>query len=164
MEEKEVQQGTKKKAKGLTTRQRQLKDWLDENFQKGKFFSIEEVVKGVVDKDGKPCYELNQDPHKHDKCIALSHDVRQINFNITERYIPIVKDKYGGIKLAENKEEVEEFVGVMKKKVENMCKYYNTIIYKTNLDGVIPFITLGGRVLTLDEMKPVEAFKGENNE
>lgn len=164
MEEMNVQQGTTNKAKGLTTRQHRLKDWLDENFQQGKFFTIEEVVRGVVDSDGNPYYKLNHSPKVHDKCIALSQDVRQINFNVTDRYIPIIKDKYGSIKLAENKDEVETFVNVMKKKVENLCMYYNTIIYKTNLDGIIPLINLGGRVLTLDEMKPIEAMKRTDNE
>lgn len=158
-ETNQVQQGTETKAKGLTTRQHRLKDWLDENFQSGKFFTIEEVVKGVVDKDGNPYYTLNTDPHQHDKCIALSHDVRQINFNVTDKYIPIIKDKKGGIKLAENKEEVEEFIKPIKKKVERQCQYYNTIIYKTSLDGTIPYINLAGRVLDENEMKPVNAFK-----
>ena len=153
-----------KRQKGLTTRQHRLKDWLNDNFVSGKFFSIEEVVKGMVDKEGKPYYELNKNPRKHDKCIALSHDVRAINFNITDRYIPIIKDKKGGIKLAENEDEVKTFVGRLQKQVENQCKYYNTIIYKSKLDGTVPLFTLAGRVLAEDELKPVDAYKREDNE
>ena len=59
----------------MTTRQHALKNWLDENFVSGKFFTIEEVVVGVVDSEGKPYYTLNKNPKKHDKCIALSNDV-----------------------------------------------------------------------------------------
>jgi len=163
-DKKEVQQGTEKKAKGLTTRQRRLKDWLDNNFQSGKFFSIEEVVKGVVDKDGIPYYTLNKNPHKHDKCLSLSRDVRAINFNITDRYIPIVKDTKGGIKLAENEQEIKTFVGRLQKQVENQCKYFNTIIYKSKLDGTVPLFTFAGRVLGEDEIKPVDAYKRETHE
>lgn len=154
----------RKRQKGLNTRQHRLKDWLNDNFVSGKFFSIEEVVKGMVDKDGNPYYKLNKNPHKHDKCLLLSQDVRRINFNITDRYIPIIKDKDGGIKLAENEQEVKTFVGRLQKQVENQCKYYNTIIYKSKLDGTVPLFTLAGRVLTQDELKPVDAYKREDNE
>ena len=148
-----------KRQKGLNTRQHRLKDYLKEHFVSGKYFSIEEIVEGVVDSEGHRLYELNTNPRVHDKCIALSQDVKKINFNITDRYIPIVKDKFGGIKLAESKEEVEEFISLLRKKVERMCEYYNTILYKAKLDGTIPFINLAGRVLEEDEIQPVNAFE-----
>lgn len=147
------------KQRNLTPRQHRLKDYLNEHFVSGHYFSIEEIVKNVVDKDGQPYYKLNTDPKLHDKCIALSHDVKRINFNITSRYIPIIKNKWGGIKLAENKEELTAYIEGLKKKVEKQCEYYNTLIYKASLDGVIPYINLAGRVLDDDEIKPIEAYK-----
>lgn len=143
----------------LSPRCHRLKDYLKEHFISGKYFSIKEIVEGVVDSEGNHLYKLNTNPRNHDLCVALSTDVKKINFNITDRYIPIVKDKFGGIKLAESKEEVEQFINLLRKKVERMCAYYNTILYKAKLDGTIPFINLAGRVLDEDEIQPVNAFE-----
>lgn len=148
------------KEKKMTTRQHALKNWLDTSFVSGKFFSIEEVVAGVVDKEGKPYYKLNSNPRHHDKCLALSNDVREINWLIgVERYIPIIKDQYGGVKLCESKEEFEAWYNVIDKKVTRLYQYINSLKSKVEMDGYIPMINLAGRVLSGEEQVPIDTFK-----
>lgn len=158
-ETKQVQQGTEKKAKGLTTRQKALRQWLDDNFVSGKFFSIEEVVSGFIDNEGKPYYELNTNPKIHDKCIALGKDIKAINRLQIENYIPIIKDNKGGCKLAENKEEVKAFIEELREEAKNKAIYCNVIISKTNMEGIIPLFDVNGNVLT--DSKPIEVYKGQ---
>ena len=138
--------------KGLTTRQHRLKDFLKTNFVSGKFFSIEEICNAGLG------YTLNTNPYKHDKCVCLSNDIRAINFNITERYIPIIKDTKGGCKLAENKKEVDDFIANEREKVEAKCQYLNTLESKIERDGYSLFINQADRVLNEDEIKPIEVF------
>lgn len=144
--------------KKLTARQHRLKDWLKENFVSGRYYTIEEVVKGVVDSEGKPYYTLNTNPYTHDKCVALGNDVKAINWNITQRYIPIIKDSKGSIKLAESKEEAQRYINKEKEKVQRKCEFLNTLASKIEQDGTIPFINQANRVLTDDELQPIDAF------
>ena len=149
--------------KQLETRQHRLKDWLEENFVSGKFWTIEEIVKNVRDSEGNPYYVLNTNPHVHDKCIALANDVKELNWHTgRERYIPIIKDKRGAIKLAECKKELEEYVQKEKDKIENTYKYYNHLNSLIELEGTIPFINQANRVLGDDEIKPIEVYQNEN--
>lgn len=146
--------------KKLETRQHSLKNYLIKNFVSGKYFTIEEVVKGVVDKEGNPYYTLNKNPYCHDKCIALSNDVKKLNWaTAVERYIPIIKDKKGSVKLCENREELELFIKSEKKKVEKANMYANHLQSIADLDGTMPFINLADRVLDEDEIEPVDVFK-----
>ena len=149
------QQREKLLTKGLTSRQHRLKDYLRDNFVSGKYFSIEEICQAGLG------YTLNTDPKKHDKCVALSNDCRAINWNITERYIPIIKDKKGGCKLAENKEEVDEFIKKQREQIETKCQYLNTLESKIERDGYAVFINQANRVLEEDEIKPIEAYANE---
>ena len=149
-----------KKPKKMTTRQHALKNWLDVSFVSGKFFSIEEVVAGVVDKEGKPYYKLNSNPRNHDKCIALSNDVREINWLIgVERYIPIIKDQYGGVKLCESKKEFDDFYNLHEKRVSRHYQYLNALKSKVEMDGYVPIINLAGRVLSPEEQQPIDTLK-----
>ena len=144
--------------KGLTTRQHRLKDWLRDNFVSGRYFTIEEVVAGVVDTAGNPYYKLNTNPYTHDKCVALGSDVKAINWCITERYIPIVKNSKGSIKLAETKEEVEAYINAEKEKVQRKCEFLNTLASKVELDGYVVMVNHANRMLSEDEMKPIDVF------
>lgn len=141
--------------KGLTSRQHRLKDFIKTNFVSGKYFSIEEICEAGLG------YTLNTDPHKHDKCVALSNDVRAINFNITERYIPIVKDKKGGIKLAESKDEIDNYIKVEREKIETKCQYLNILESKIEREGYAIFINQANRVLNDNEIKPIEVYANE---
>lgn len=159
-EKKELQEVEQpQKQKGLTTRQHRLRDWLETSFVSGQFFSIEEVVNGVVDKDGNPYYKLNNNPKVHDKCATLSADVRAINWCLTERYKIIIKNKEGGIKLAENEQEFNNWYDEQKKKLETRYQYLNNLKYKASREGMIPYINQADRVLDPDEMTPIEVFK-----
>lgn len=145
--------------KGLTTRQHRLKDWLEANFVGGKFFTIEEICAKFKDNDGTPYYHFNTNPYSHDKCIALSNDVRELNWHTgRERYIPIIKNKQGSIKLAESKEELEEYINREKAKVETKYQYYNHLNSLIALEGTFPFINQANRVLDDDELKAVEVY------
>lgn len=158
-ENKQVQKGTTKKAKGLTTRQKALRQWLDDNFVQGKFFSIEEVVSGVVNEEGIPYYTLNKNPKTHDKCVSLANDIKQLNRKTIDNFIPIIKDDKGGCKLAENSEELKEFIEDLRREAKNKAIYCNTIISKTNMEGIIPLIDVQDRVIELENLKPIEVYK-----
>ena len=64
----------------LATRQHRLKDFLEDNFVSGKFFTIEEIVENFKDHEGQPYYKLNTNPYTHDKCISLANDVKALNW------------------------------------------------------------------------------------
>ena len=146
--------------KGLTTRQHRLKDWLKEHFESGRFFTIEEVVAGVVDSEGVPYYTLNTNPRTHDKCVALGSDVKELNWHTNrDRYIPIIKDSKGSIKLCESKEELEEYIAKEKRKVEKAYKYYNHLNSLIAIDGTMPFINLANNVV--EEIKPIDVYAKE---
>lgn len=145
--------------KQLETRCHRLKDWLEENFVSGKYFTIEEIVMKVRDSEGNPYYVLNTNPRTHDKCIALANDVKQLNWHTNrERYIPIIKDKRGAIKLCESKKELETYVDSEKKRIENTYQYYNHLDSLTKIEGTMPFINQANRVLNENEYKPIEVY------
>lgn len=158
METNEIERIMSKREKlltrGLTTRQHRLKDWLEEHFESGRYFTIEEICRAGLG------YELNTNPYNHDKCIALGSDVRDINWLAGyKRYIPIIKDNKGSIKLAESKQEVNDYIEKEKRKEEKHYQYYNHLASLSQMDGFIPFINLNNRALEDKEIKPVEVFK-----
>lgn len=145
--------------KQLETRQHRLKDFLEKHFISGKYWTIEEIVENVRDSEGNPYYILNTNPRVHDRCIALANDVKELNWHTNrERYIPIIKDKKGSIKLAENKKELETYIANEKARIENTYKYYNHLNSLIELDGTTPFINLADRVLEEKEIKPIEVY------
>ena len=165
MELKELEQQKKRRmsllTKRLESRQHRLKDWLEANFVSGKFFTIEEIVANVKDSEGVPYYKLNTNPHTHDKCVALGNDVKELNWHTNrDRYIPIIKDSKGSIKLCESKAELEEYIAKEKRKVEKAYQYYNHLNSLIGLDGTMPFINLADNVV--EDIKPVEVYmKGQ---
>ena len=144
----------------LTTRQKMLKEWLEQNHEPGKFHSILEVCRGVRYLDGSYCYEFNTDPYKHDKCIALSNDVREINWSVGEGYKLIIKDKFGGVKLCESKEEFEEWRKKELEPLDKKWKYLNNMKYKADRDGIVPLINQNNRVIEIDNetADPISVF------
>ena len=160
----EVSKEQEEQESNLTTRQHRLVDFLKENFISGKYFSIEEIVSHFVDKEGEPYYKLNTNPYNHDKCVALSNDIRKINWNITDRHHTIIiKDKKGGCKLCESESEFDNWRKRELEPIETKCKYLNNLVWKSNLDGVVAMINQKGRALTPEEMKPIEVFAKEEN-
>ena len=147
------------KLRRLERRQLALKNFLEQNFESGKFFSIEEICKGVKDENGDYWYVLNTDPYVHDKCVKLSNDIRTINWTFTDGYKLIIKDSKGGCKYAENKDEFDAWWNEEHDKVEQKSKYLNQLKAKVERDGIIPLVNLHDRPLALNEMKPVEVFK-----
>ena len=148
--------------KKLTSEHHLLKNYLEAHFVSGKYFTIEEIVANVKDSEGKPIFTLNTRPQTHDRCIKLANMVKELNWATNvERYIPIVKDKNGGIKLAENKAELEDFIKGLKHKVENANKYANHLQSIIDLQDTMPFINLANRCLNEDEMKPIEVYAHE---
>lgn len=146
----------------LTSEHHILKNYLIEHFISGHYYSIEEIVEKVRYDDDTPLFKLNTNPYTHDKCFKLSKMVKELNWATNvKRYIPIVKDKFGGIKLAENKSELEGFIKDLKHKVENANKYANHLQSLIDLQDTIPFINLANRVKTESEMKPIEIYAKE---
>lgn len=141
----------------LTTRQHRLVDYLKDNFVSGKYFSIEEIC------DSGLGYTLNTNPKIHDKCAMLSSDIRAINWAIAQRYSIIIKDKNGGCKLCESKEEFETWRNIEKAKVEKKYQYLNTLEYKVDRDGTCPIVNLNDRALSIEEVEEVEVFKYETS-
>lgn len=144
----------------LTTEHHILKNWLEANFESGRYFTIEEIVKNVKHSDGTPIFILNTNPRKHDKCIKLATIVKELNWATNvERYIPIIKNSKGSIKLAENEDELKGFIAELKNKVENANKYANHLQSLIDLQDTIPFINQANRALEENEMKPIEVYK-----
>lgn len=141
--------------KNLTPRQHRLVDYLEDNFKKGKYFSIEEICNTDLG------YELNTNPYSHDKCIALGNDIRQINWKIGSRYSIIVKDKKGGCKLCESKEELDDWREEEKKPLITKLEYLNNLEYKASFHDQVVLINLNDRALEEDEYDFVKVFKGE---
>lgn len=123
---------------GLTPRQWALKRFLEYNFVAGRFFTIEEICENVYLPNGCRAYELNTNPRIHDKCIALSNDVREINWNVVEGYKILVKDKKGGVKLCETRKEFEEWRENELKPLDRKWKYLNNLVWKRDEDGKAP--------------------------
>ena len=143
----------------LTTRQHQLKNYLETHFESGKFFSIEEICNAGLG------YVYNTNPYTHDHCVALGNDVKALNWATdVERYTPIIKDAKGGIKLCESEEELNEFVEKQKRKVEKAYQYANHLKSLKFIDGQVRFINLNNRVLDEDEMKPIDVYKKDTTE
>ena len=162
IEEKYLEEQQKKDVRltRLERRQRALKNFLEQNFESGKFFSIEEICKGVKDENGDYWYVLNDyDPYNHDKCAKLSNDIRKINWTFTDGYKLIIKDSKGGCKYAESKAEFEAWWNEEHEKVEQKYKYLNQLKAKVERDGMVFLFNQLGRPLGEKEMKPVEVFK-----
>ena len=137
----------------LTTRQHRLRDYIEDNFVSGKWFTIEELCAADLG------YELNKNPKNHDKCIALSNDIRAINWAIADRYKIIIKNKDGSCKLSESKEEFDAWRESELKKLEKKWKYLNNLKWKEERDGTIPLVNLNNRALSPEEVKAVEVHK-----
>lgn len=140
--------------KNLTTRQHRLIDYLENHFEQGKYFTIEELCSADLG------YELNTNPKTHDKCVALGNDIRQINWKIGQRYSIIVKDKKGSCKLCESLDEFNEWKESEKKPLERKWEYLNNLTYKARLHDTAPLINLNDRALDIDEIEYVDVFKG----
>ena len=115
----------------LNSRQHRLKDWLHENFVSGKYFTIEEICNAGLG------YELNTNPRIHDKCVALSNDVKQLNWR------PMLKDTY---RLLKTKKVLSNFAKQNKnskilsqRKKERLKKRVNT---KTTLNHLFKLMEL----------------------
>lgn len=141
--------------KSLTTRQHRLVDYLNNNFQSGKYFTIEEICNADLG------YTLNTNPRIHDKCASLGSDIRAINWAIGSRYSIIVKDKKGSCKVCESKEEFDEWKENEMKPLITKIKYLNNLEYKANRDGTAPIINLNDRALTPEEIEFIEVYKNE---
>lgn len=141
--------------KNLTSRQHRLVDYLKDNFVSGKYFSIEEICESGLG------YELNKNPYTHDKCIALGNDIRQINWSIGSRYSIIVKDKKGGCKLCESKQEFDEWKQSELAPLERKWKYLNNLEYKADRDGTMPIINLNDKPINEKDLEFVDVYKGE---
>lgn len=140
---------------GINKRQWILKMWLEKNFVKGKYFSIEEICEQVVD-NGERLYQLNKNPRIHDKCLQLSEDVRTINWNVVDGYKIIIKDEKGGIKLCESKEEFDNWYNDEIATVEIKYQYLNTIKQKAKWDGVVPLINKANN--PVKKYEPIDVF------
>lgn len=140
-------------AKNLTTRQHRLVDYLKDNFVSGKYFSIEEICNAGLG------YELNTNPYTHDKCVALGNDIRQINWTIGSRYSIIVKDKKGGCKLCESKDEFEEWKQGELAPLEKKWKYLNNLEYKASFDDTMVIVNLNDKII--EQGQEIKVFKGE---
>lgn len=143
-------------------RQQLLKQWLVDNFQSGRYYSIEEVVASVVDENGDYVYRLNKNPYNHDKCAVLSNDVRQINWSVDEGWKIIIKDTKGGIKLCETEEEFKTWKEHEKEPVERKCKYLNQLVFKVKRNGEMPFLDGSNNPVPIDNLKPIESFGKAN--
>ena len=141
--------------KGINTRQWVLKMWLEKNQVKGKYFSIEEICEKVT-YNGEHLYTLNKNPRIHDKCLQLSDDVREINWNVVDGYKIIIKDSKGGIKLCESQEEFEEWYNDEIATIEIKYQYLNTIKQKTKWDGVVPLINKANN--PVKKYEPIDVF------
>lgn len=148
--------------KNLTPRQHRLVDFLEDNFQNGKYFTIEEIVYCVRDKEDNPYYKLNTNPKIHDKCATLSSDIRAINWAIGNRYSIIVKDKKGSAKLCESQKEFDDWKDEEKAKIDKKYQYLNNLVYKSSFHDTMVLINLNDRALNEDEYEFVDVYKGEN--
>lgn len=84
-----------------------------------------------------------------------------LNWRIGARYSIIVKDKKGGCKLCESKDEFDSWKQSELAPLKRKWEYLNNLQYKANQDGTAPFVNLNGRVLEEDEIEFIDVFKGE---
>lgn len=148
--------------KNLNRRQHALIDYLEDNFVSGKYFTIEEIVYCLRDKNDNPYYKLNTNPRIHDKCASLGADIRAINWKIGHRYSVIVKDKKGGCKICESQQEFDEWKESERKPLITKLEYLNNLSYKTSWQDTAPLLNLNDRPLELDEIEFIDVFKGED--
>lgn len=141
--------------KNLTTRQHRLVDYLKDNFQKGRYFTIEELCQAGLG------YELNTNPRIHDKCASLGNDIRQINWRIGQRYSIIVKDSKGSAKLCESQEEFDAWRDSELDKLKKKYEYLNTLKYKASFDGQVVLVNLNDKA---SEGEVVKVYKDELTE
>ena len=140
---------------GINTRQWVLKMWLEKNFVKGRYYSIEEICEKVM-YNGEHLYQLNKNPRIHDKCLLLSDDVRAINWNNVDGYKIIIKDEKGGIKLCESKQELDNWLNDEIASMEIKYQYLNNIKAKAKWEGVIPIINKADN--PVKEYKAIDVF------
>lgn len=147
---------------GITTRQWRLKQYLEEHRGEG-YISIKQICDEVTTPDGVPYYHYNTNPYNHDKCVVLSQDVRNINWNNVDGYQIIIKNKKGWIKYAETLEEFEDWREKELAKVTPKYQYLNNLKFKAHLDGLMPIINKANNPVDYDEdLKEVKVFKGGN--
>lgn len=143
----------------LTTRQHLLKTFLENNFISGKFFSIYEICQSVHYSDGEPCYEYDDREITHDHCVALGNDVRAINECLVDGWKLIIKDKKGGVKLAESETEFKTWWDAEKKKVDDRAIKLNMMLSKAQDDGLMPIINKANNPVDPNkDLKPIEAY------
>lgn len=123
----------------IELRKKCLVGWLTLHFIYGRFYSIEEVVAGVVYPDGTPCYTLNHNPYNHDKCAVLSSDVRSLNWSCDNGCKIIIKDSKGGVKLCESYEEFDAWRKAELEPLDKKRKYLNNLKWKSRMDGQVEF-------------------------
>ena len=153
--EKSLKQAKRKSS--LQDRQHRLMDFLKDNFISGRYYSIEELVDRVVDSEGNPYYKLNTNPYTHDKCVALSNDVRTINWAITDRYYIIIKDNKGGCKLVESETEFNEWVEKEKAPLIKKLGYLSNLKWKENREGTMPIVNLANNPIDNPDFIEVNA-------
>lgn len=151
-----------KEQPNLTPRQWLLKNFLEHNFISGYYYSIEELVESVRDRDGNKVYKLNTNPYVHDKCIALSSDIKNINWNCNYGYKIIVKNAKGGAKLCESQQEFEDWRERELKPLQRKWEYLNNLKWKAERDGTIPI--LNQKLNVVKEPTPVEVYAKEEKE
>lgn len=118
--------------KELTDRQINLYYFLEQNYVKGKMFTIEEICGACIG------YELNKNPKSHDKCITLGQDIKKINYAIAERYKIIIKDrKTGSCKICENQQEFESWRDYEKSLLDKKWQYLNNLKWKADQDNTM---------------------------
>lgn len=143
----------------LTTRQWRLKDFLEKHFEPGRFFSIREICDSVKFTDGSNCYKYDDRPTSHDRCVALGNDVRSINWEQCEGWKLIIKDKQGGVKLAESTEEFEKWWKEQHDALENRYKLLSVMKTKAEKDGMMPIFNMKLNPVDPNKnLKPIDAY------
>lgn len=145
----------------LTPRQWALKRWLEDHFVSGRYWTIEEIVCNVKMPDGENAYSLNKDARNHDKCIALSNDVRSINWSISEGYKIIIKDQNGSVKLAESETEFNAWKQKEMDKVDKKYQYLNNLKWKASRDGTVPIVNQANNPVEPKDYSPVNVYAKE---
>lgn len=120
----------------VAERQKILVNWLMTHHKPGEFHSVKEICDNVAYDNGVKCYTFNDsNPYRHDKCIVLSNDVRQLNWSCNDGSKIIIKNAKGGIKLCESMEEFEAWRKAEKEPITRKCEYLNNLVWKARMDG-----------------------------
>lgn len=146
----------------LTSRQWALKRYLEEHFISGHYFSIEHLCENVLLPNGEKAYTLNTDPYCHDKCIALSNDVKTINWTINEGYKILVKDTKGGVKLCESEQEFIAWRDRELKPIIRKYQYLSTLKYKADRNDTMPLFNQA--LNERKDEKPVQVYAEPKSE